>query len=226
MVLKGGEKIMANKVKADDKKVDKQADKNQPEPVKKKKSSILKIILIVFILLILAATGFAAGIYLKFIDVQALGEKWKLNEYPVIGKYFTEPKTNFEPVDLDQQKPLEIPQNPTLPATTPPVVTHPVVQPEALLPENRIIDDAELKKQAKIKQQEEAKRISKVARYYGTMAPEEAVAILNKMDDETVLVILGKMDDEQVSKILALFDAQRAAVLSQSMLRGHSNNTN
>lgn len=211
---------MADKVKAD-KKNDKQSDKNQKQPgqPKKRTSHIFKILLIVLIVLILAATGFAVGIYLKFIDVQTLAEKWKINEYPIVGKYFTEPKTNFETVELEQQS-SEVPQSPIVSPIVPPLV----VQPEALLPAIRVIDDAELQKQAKIKQQEEAKRISKVARYYGTMAPEEAVAILNKMDDETVLVILGKMEDEQVARILALSDARRAAVLSQSMLRGRSTN--
>jgi len=38
------------------------------------------------------------------------------------------------------------------------------------------------------------------------------------------LLILNKMEDEQVAKIMALFDARRAAILSQSMLRGRSTN--
>jgi len=208
------------------KKPEPQVDKNEPvAKPKTKKRRIFKIILILLILLILAATGFAAGVYLKFIDVHALAEKWKLNEYPIVGHYFSEPKTNFEPVDLEgqNQNPIVEPQNPSVPPVVPAVVP-PVVQPEAMLPEKRVIDDAELQRQAKIKQQEEAKRISKLARLYGAMAPEAAVAILNRMDDETVLLILGRMDDDQVAKIMALFDAQRAAALSESMLRGRSTN--
>lgn len=218
---------MADKSKSNDKskKTETLPDKNEKQVVKPKKKAgrIFKIILILLILLILAGTSFAVGIYLKFIDVQALGEKWKLNEYPIIGQYFSEPKTNFEPVELESQGPLAVPQNPNVQTGVPPVVS-PMIQPEAMLPEKRIIDDVELQKQAKIKQQEEAKRISKLARLYSAMTPEEAVAILNKMDDETVLVILGKMEDEPVAKIMSLFDARRAAVLSQSMLRGRSEN--
>lgn len=213
---------MANKTKSDTKakKTDGKANKNeQPLEKPKKKGGIFKIILILLILLILAGTGFAAGIYLKFIDVQALGQKWKLNEYPVIGQYFSEPKTNFETVELEQQSPLVTP-----PGLTGVLTVAPIVQPEAMLPEKRVIDDAELQKQAKIKQQEEAKRISKVAKLYDAMAPEEAAPILNKMDDETVLLILSKMQGEQVAKIMPLFDARRAAILSQSMLRGRNTN--
>jgi len=219
---------MANQSKPNDKtkKTETLPDKDEKQAGKPKKKAgrIFKIILIILILLIIAATSFAVGIYLKFIDVQALGQKWKLNEYPVVGQYFSEPKTNFEPVELESQSSSVMSQNPNIAAVTTTTGMPLMVQPEAMLPEKRIIDDAELQKQAKIKQQEEAKRISKLARLYSAMAPEEAVAILNKMDDETVLVILSKMEDEQVAKIMALFDARHAAVLSQSMLRGRTIN--
>ncbi len=185
------------------------------EKPKRKPGRILKIILVLMILLILASAGFAAGIYLKFINMEDLANKWKLDQYPVIGRYFSQPKTNFEPIEVDTQNSETVPLNPTVPA----VVT-PVVQPEEMLPEKKKIDDVELQKQAKIKQQEEAKRISKLSRLYGAMKADEAVAILSQMDDETILVILSKMEDEQVAKIMALFDAKRAAILSQNMLRG------
>ena len=207
---------MAVKEKTD-KKIN--TDEVNPEKPKKKSGRILKIILILLLLLILAAAGFSVGIYLKFIDTQSLVDKWKLNEYPVIGQYFSSPKTNFEPVDLEQQSPLAVPETPIQPP-----IAQPILTPEELLPENRKIDDVELQKQAKIKQQEEAKRISKVSRLYSAMKPDEAVAVLNQMDDESVLVILSKMDDEQVAKIMALLDARRAASLSQRMLRGRSTN--
>lgn len=210
---------MADKIKNNTKTKKNDAESEKVEKPKKKSGRILKIILILIILLILAATGFAAGIYLKFINVQDLVEKWKLDQYPVIGQYFSQPKTNFEPVEVESQNPLTVPQNPVVPA-----VANPVLQPEEIAPEKKKIDDTELQKQAKIKQQEEAKRISKLSRLYGTMKPDEAAAILNQMDDETVLVILSKMEDEQVAKILALFDAKRAAILSQSMLRGSNTN--
>ena len=156
------------------------------EKPKRKPGRILKIILVLMILLILASAGFAAGIYLKFINMEDLANKWKLDQYPVIGRYFSQPKTNFEPIEVDTQNSETVPLNPTVPA----VVT-PVVQPEEMLPEKKKVDDVELQKQAKIKQQEEAKRISKLSRLYGAMKADEAVAILSQMDDETILVILS-----------------------------------
>ena len=203
---------MADKVKTDNKS---KTDNKQSEKPKKKSGSVTKVILILLIVLILAAAGFALGIYLKFINMQNLVDRWKLNEYPVIGQYFSQPKTNFEPVELEQQTPVVVPTKPAV---------LPIVPTQVIAPEKRDIDDVEFQKQLKIKQQEEAKRISKLSRLYGAMKPDEAVAVLNQMDDETVLVILSKMEDEQVAKIMALFDARRAAVLSQSMLRGRNTN--
>lgn len=203
---------MAEKIKPD-KKTD-----SKPEKPKKRLTTIFKALLIVLILLIIAAVGFALGIYLKVIDMENLTARWNLNEYPVVGQYFPQPKTNFEPVELDQQNLLEAPINTNvIPPVAPAGVTVPVA-------EKAKIDDSELQKQAKIKQLEEAKRISKLARLYGGMKPDEAVAILNKLDDNTVIDILGKMEEEQVSKIMALFDPRRAANLTQAMLRGKNLN--
>lgn len=184
----------------------------QPEAAKKQSGGILKVIVILLLLVILTAASLAVGIYLKVIDIQQFAERWKINEYPVVGQFFPQPKTNFETVELEQQGNLVMPSNSAVPP----------VQPDAALPEKKKVDDTELLKQAKIKQQEETKRIAKISRLYGSMKPDEAVAILSKMDDDTVLLILSKMEDEQVAKILALFDAKRAATLSQSMLRGRS----
>ncbi len=203
---------MAEKVKLDNKI---KVAGNKPEKPKKRVVTIFKVLLIVFILLIIAAAGFALGIYLKIFDLDSLTTSWKLNEYPIIGQYFPQPKTNFEPVELDQQdqaqKPIE-----------PPFVSP--AAPEMLTIEKGKVDDSELQKQAKIKQQEEAKRISKLARLYGGMKPDEAVVILNNLDDNTVLDILSKMEDEQVSKIMAKLDSRRAANLTQAMLRGRNLN--
>ena len=200
---------MADKIKNDNK------TSKKPDKPTDKSSSKLKVIVILLILLILAGIGFAAGIYLKIINVQELANKLNLNDNPVVSQYIPSPKTNFDPVELQQKNPVDQSSNTAAQA---------VVPPTTVVPEIRKIDDVEFQKQLKIKQLEEAKRISKVSRLYGAMKPDEAVAILDKMDDETVLLILNKMEDEQVAKIMALFDARRAAILSQNMLRGRSIN--
>ncbi|GMA99761.1 magnesium transporter MgtE [Pelosinus sp. IPA-1] len=205
---------MAEKVKIDNKikKMD-----SKPEKPKKRAGLIFKVLLSGVILLIVAGVGFGLGIYLKIFDLEGLTKSLKLNEYPVIGQYFPQPKTNFEPVDLEQEN-SDLTLTPASPQNVPPTV-----MPDVPMVKGKV-DDTELQKQAKIKQQEEAKRISKLARLYGGMKPDEAVVILNKLDDNTVLDILSKMEDEQVSKIMALLDPSRAANLTQAMLRGKNIN--
>lgn len=213
---------MAEKNKADNKKVDNKNFKGAPPspPAKKKSRRMLIVLMSLLLLLILAVGGFIAGVYFKFIDIHSLAANWNLQQYPVIGKYLSQPQTNFEPVDLSEEGGQGETVNPQSVAVLPPNQSTAAVQ----LPEVKKVDDEELKKQEKLKQQEEAKRVSKLARLYGGMKAEEAVLILNQMDDADVLAILGKMEEEQVSKILAQFEPKRAAVLSQVMLKGKNTN--
>lgn len=188
----------------------------EAEASKSRFNGIFKVLSILVALCILIAIGFVAGVYLKVIDIEKLTQDANLSQYPVVAHFF--PKTNFEPVELEEDvatnQPI-VPGDPKqaqLPATS--------LFPTPQLPGSTIITKEELEKQDKIKRQEEAKRISKLARLYGGMKPEAAVAIMKELDDPTVISILGKMEEEQVSKILALFDSTRAARISQDMLRG------
>ncbi len=190
-----------------------------PEKSKKKLGTIFKLLLVIIILSLIAVTGFAAGIYLNLIDMEGLTKSWKLNEYPIVGQYFPQPKTNFETVELEEEQSQVKPSFES--KATPPVTT---IASEVPITERGKIDDSELQKQAKLKQQEEAKRISKLARLYSGMKPDEAVAILKQLDDSLVLSILNKMEDEQASKIMSLFDSRRAANLTQAMYQGRNNN--
>ncbi len=189
---------------------------SEPEVPKSKFSTIFKVLSIFLVLCILIAIGFAAGVYLKLIDVEKIARDANLAQYPVVARFL--PKTNFEPVDLEEEI------TPTHPAL---LIEPKQVQPPltSLLPNSQptgpnVITKEELEKQAKIKQKEETKRVSKLARLYGGMKPEAAVAIMKDLDDPTVIAIFGKMEEEQVSKLLALFDSARAARITQDMLRG------
>jgi hypothetical protein len=189
----------------------KEQPNQQPVPAKAQRGKRILIFTIIFVVLLaLAGAGFAAGVYLKLIDFPKLTEQMNLQDYPVIGKYFNKPKTNFETVDT-------LPEEGKQPTQDAPAAQVPTPQQVNQLPPVSAANpnDAAAAKQL---QQEYAKTISKLARLYGGMKPEEAVAILNQMDDNTVIAIISKMDDDQVSRIMALFDPKRAARLSQSML--------
>ncbi|MDU2066228.1 MAG: magnesium transporter MgtE [Sporomusaceae bacterium] len=195
----------------------------------KKKRRIFLILFVIFLLLLLLAVGFAIGIYLKLFDVQKTAEDLNLQDKPFIGRFFQKPKTNFDAVDLTPQSPVEpspgnaltgSPMQPNpVPAVNPaasqvPGQVAPGTQPTA----PGVATDQNLAKLAKQRQQEEAKKISKLARLYGNMKPDEAVPILSQLDNPTVVAVLNKMEEEQAGKILAQFEPARAAQISQAML--------
>ena len=185
----------------------------KPVPAPQKRSIILRTLMILFLLLGILGTGFAAGVYLNIIDMQKLAHTYKLHEYPVLNKYFPQPQTNFETVPLEEGESNAVKQ------AAEPAPSAPPASAQMPSPDIKETNAAELEKLIKARQQEEAKKVTRLARLYGTMKPEEAVAILNKLDDDTVLAIFNRMEDEQVAKILALLDANRAARITQDMLK-------
>ena len=204
-------------------KTDVRQNKNKPQdaknatveaPVEKKSRIIflLKLGVALLLVILLILLGFGVGVYFKLIDLEDLGKQYGLANVPGIGRYFEQPATNFEPVELPESATA-----PALPVVQPPADPAPaaVAPPPKTVP----LTEAEKEKMLKKQQQEENKRIGRLARLYGGMKPDEAVGILNRLDDTEVLAIMGKMEEEQVSKILPLFDSSRAARLTQSMMR-------
>lgn len=191
----------------------------EPEAPKSKFNRIFKILSVMVALCILIVIGFAAGVYLKMIDVEQLTRGVNLAQYPVVNRFF--PKTNFEPVDLNEDTTNAQANTPSIPPNNANMAQQPAgnLQSNPLPSTPNAITKEELEQQTKIKQKEEAKRISKLARLYGGMKPEEAVTIMGELDDPTVISILGKMEEEQVSKILSKFDSSRAARITQEMMR-------
>lgn len=194
--------------------------KTPSEPKSKKAFRVFKVLLAILALLIIVGGIFAICAFFGIIDLQKVAKEHNLQNYPIIGSYFSEPKTNFSPVELDMGNISDM--QPNVDNKTPQTSNN--ILPQQIDPNNPIITDQngeklDIKKIEKQRQQEEAKRISKAARYYSNMKPEEAVPILNRLDDDTVVAILSKMEDDQAAKILATFDAGRSARLTQVILR-------
>jgi flagellar motility protein MotE (MotC chaperone) len=87
--------------------------------------------------------------------------------------------------------------------------------------EDRKKQEAELKKLAEARQQEMIKRANKLALYYSSMSPADAVKILKNMEDEEIIAILNFMPDATVSQILTSFEPDRASVITKSILKLH-----
>ena len=72
----------------------------------------------------------------------------------------------------------------------------------------------------KAKDAAERKRVSKLARLYNEMKPEDAASILDALDDDTAIAILQRMDEGQASQVLAKFDADKSARITKIMYSG------
>ena len=94
-------------------------------PVEKKSRIIflLKLGVALLLVVLLVLLGFGVGVYFKLIDLEDLGKQYGLANVPGIGRYFEQPATNFEPVELPESvtaPALPVVQPPADPALVPP----------------------------------------------------------------------------------------------------------
>lgn len=180
------------------------------------KRSLFRKVMPAFIFLVLLGMAFAGGVYLNYIDLSKAAQQ--MQQIPIFGKYVPQPKTNFETVPVDQDAQLPLPNSQETQQQSPNQLQNPSSgesSPEGKKPSATV----DLEKEIKLRQQEENKKISKMARLYANMKPEEAASIMKQLDDDAIIAVLNRMEEEQAAKIFALFDAGRAARLSQSMMR-------
>jgi hypothetical protein len=239
---------MAEKMKNPRTSIGNKSGKIQPAVKQKKKSrNPFIIVMVVMVLLFFGIVAFAAGVYLKFINMQTLAAKLNLQQYPVIGQYFAKPKTNFKTVNLPggpAQNPNAVqPQTPAKPGNAQAqnplnqgtVQTQAPLNPGAAAQQQMpgsqlnsgmpgasglVAPNAQLQKLQQQQQQQAAMRVSQLAQIYDGMKPSEVVPILNQMNDTMVLEVFAKMDPSQVSQIMAAMNPQRVAKLSKMMING------
>ncbi|MFA6849055.1 MAG: magnesium transporter MgtE [Selenomonadaceae bacterium] len=169
---------------------------------------ILKLFGIILLLLVLIIGGFFLGVYMRIFDTNAVNEKLGLYKFPIIGQYFVKPvpSDGIANTDTAKKKIEDVKPNDKVQKT----VSKPIV-----------LTKAEIEKQMKVKQAEEKKRISKLARLYNEMKPQEAADIMNDMDDDMTIAILQKMDESQSAKVLTKFDPSKSARLTKIIYNGN-----
>lgn len=89
--------------------------------------------------------------------------------------------------------------------------------------------EAKIAKYSKVKQElegsykkrdaAEEEKVSGLVKIYESMAPKDAAARIQALDEDIALLIFSKMKQKVAAKILALIEPARAADLSQSMVR-------
>ena len=185
---------------------------------KKKKSGIfgklLKLFLFLFLLLVLVAGGFALGVYLQVFDTNEVNEKLELYKLPVVGEYFPVPPgaETEEPEEEEKLVPKE---------------EKPAAQQEEKKPKEEAkqskpvtLTKEEIERQTKEREAAEKKRVSKLARLYNEMKPQEAADAMASLDDDLTVAILQSMDISNAAKTLSKMEPDKTARLTRIMYEG------
>ena len=172
---------------------------------------IVKIALAAILLLVLVAGGFLLGVYLQIFDAGTMNEKLKLYDMPIIGEFFVKPAPETgEALKEDMSgKPKE-------------ELTDSKPDPDKDKGQSKpkVLTKEEIEKQMKEREAQEKKRVSKLARVYNEMKPQQAAEVMKDLDDDLSVAILQKMDESQAAKTLAAMDADQSARLTKLMYTG------
>ncbi len=172
---------------------------------------IVKFALAAILLLVLVAGGFLLGVYLQIFDTSTMNEKMKLYDMPVIGEFFVKPAP--ETAEAPQKDAVSKPKEELVDSKPDPNKDKGTSKPKVLTKE-------EIEKQMKEREAQEKKRVSKLARVYNEMKPQQAAEVMKDLDDDLSVAILQKMDESQAAKTLAAMDADQSARLTKLMYTG------
>ena len=181
--------------------------------VMKKAWVILKKLLIVFLILGVIAGGFFLGMYLRLFNLDDLNRGLQLYKWPVIGENFVEPPPLEEPEQTgDDAKKDGKDKNGKVEDVRPNAA-------DSKTPTIKVTKE-EIEKQMKESAKAEKKRVSKLARLYENMKPQEAATIMEDVEDVIIVAVLQKMEESQAAKILAKIEPAKAARLTRMIYGG------
>ena len=186
----------------------------------KKETSFLgkirNILIGLIVLVILIVGGFAAAIKYGVIsteNVAMLNEELGLYRLPIVGngKYFEVPEgVEWPPKEEEPQK--ETPLEPE-----PVVEEKPKVEQK---PTEVKIDRKAVEEQRAQREAEEKKRVTRLARIYESMKPEDAANALINVDWDTTVLILQRMSEDSVAQVLSKMEPEAAAQLTDMLFAG------
>ncbi len=192
----------------------------------KKKSifrRIFNFLLAIVILLVIAIGALVACLHFEVVEQAQVDEKvqWAnenvgLYKLPVVGyngifQYFEVPEGVIWPEPEPEPEP----------EPDPALVAKPNPQPEQPKKSKEVkISQKEIEEQARQREAAEKKRITKLARIYNNMKPEEAAKALDSVNLDTVASILQLMDESNAGQILAKMDPVQAAQVTQMLFDG------
>ena len=189
---------------------------DNPEATPKKESSIFSKIRNFFIFLIVMAVlivgGFAAAVkygVLSAENVAMLNEELGLYRLPIVGngKYFEVPEGVEWPPPEEKAEPEQLPE------------PEPTVEEKPKVKEVKI-DKKAIDEQRAQREAEEKKRVTRLARIYESMKPEEAANALVNVEWDTTVLIFQRMSEDSVAQILAKMEPEVAAQLTEMLFAG------
>ena len=174
---------------------------------------IVKIALAAILLLVLVVGGFLLGVYLQIFDTSTMNEKMKLYDMPIIGEFFVKPAPETEEASKEEA-------SGKLKEEMTDSKLNPDKDKDKGQSKPKVLTKEEIEKQMKEREAQEKKRVSKLARVYNEMKPQQAAEVMKDLDDDLSVAILQKMDESQAAKTLAAMDADQSARLTKLMYTG------
>ena len=173
---------------------------------------LLKLFLFLLLIVGLIVGGFALGVYLQIVDSQEMNEKLGLYRLPVVGEYFVPPPQQPTQEEMEN-KPVE---------DVKPKADEKKKEDKQEKKQSKpvTLSKKEIEDQMKAREAAERKRISKIARLYNEMKPQEAADAMESLDDDLTFAILQRMDEGNAAKTLAKMDADKAARLTELIYEG------
>ena len=185
----------------------------------------LKVILIVTIVLLLLTIGAAAAaIYFEVVSdeqVQWANENLGLYKLPLVGagetfEYFQVPDGVVWP-EPEEEEPTE---EETKTETAVAKKDDKQNAADAKKQKEVKISRKEIEEQMAVREAAEKKRISKLARIYDSMKPEDAARALDGVEPDTVVLILQKMNEDNAAQVLSKMEPLMAAQITQMLFEG------
>ncbi len=190
---------------------------NAEEQPKKETSFLGKVrnfFILLIVLVVLIVGGFVAAVkygVLSTEQVAMLNEELGLYRLPLVGngRYFEVPEGVEWPPPEEKAEPEETSEpEPVVEEKPAPKVTEVKVDKKA-------IDEQRAQREA-----EEKKRVTRLARIYESMKPEDAANALINVDWDTTVLILQRMSEDSVAQVLSKMDPEIAAQLTEMLFAG------
>ncbi len=200
------------------------------DKVKKILKTIRNILIGLVVLTVLVVGAFAAAVKFELLDTEdiaMLNEELGLYRLPFVGngRYFEvpegvewppppepepEPELEPEPVSEPEEK-IEPPKEEPKPKEE----KKKDEKPKEVKVDKKAIDEQKAKREA-----EEKKRVTRLARIYENMKPEQAANALVNVDWDTTVLIFRRMSEDSVAQILAKMEPEAAAQLTEMLYAG------